>query len=387
MEISNALFEYSFKTLFKSLPAYRDLMTKLSRGDADENLVQELVDGLGMGQEVALGQWNNVTRMDVDEVGTQIISPERSLPEKRGWSVNAASKAEGAALWSQKKVAYWSGLTGVTQTLRRLSMVNFTNEFALKGAKGKLPFSKTKLRQLGLTDQMTAKIQRVMASNVVQKNANGTIKKLNLKDWPEDVREAFKAAGFKEARQNVQETNIGSTNRRLRSEFGKTMFQFLNFTLGSLEQQAMRLATRAKAKDLAVAKVISSAALMGSLMYTARVHMNAAGRGDRDEYIEERMKPENILIGALQQVGAASLFSYILQITNGGMQGNAYAITPPAIGLAQGILQSGGNIADAVIEGEDMSEQEYRTLLRIAPFQSLYGARQAINAAARELGD
>ena len=165
------------------------------------------------------------------------------------------------------------------------------------------------------------------------------------------------------------------------------MFQFLNFTLGSLEQQAMRLATRAKAKDLAVAKVISSAALMGSLMYTARVHMNAAGRGDRDEYIEERMKPENILIGGLQQVGAASLFSYILQITNGGMQGNAYAITPPAIGLAQGILQSGGNIADAVIEGEDMSEQEYRTLLRIAPFQSLYGARQAINAAARELGD
>jgi len=387
MEISNAVFEYSFKTLYKSLPAYRNLMTQLSRADADENVVRELIDALGMGEEVALGQWNNVTRMDVDEVGTQIISPERAWPDKRGWGARAAANAEGAALWSQKKVAYWSGLTGVTQTLRRLSMLNFTNEFMLEGAKGRLPFSPTKLRQLGLTDEMANRIRLTMLSDTVEKNANGTVKKLNLKDWDEDVREAFKAAGFKEARQNVQETNIASTNRKLRTEVGKTMFQFLNFTLGSFEQQTMRLATRAKAKDLAVAKVITSAALMGSLMYTARVHLNAAGRSDRKEYIEERMKMTNLIKGSLQQIGAASMFSYILQITNGGMQGNAYAITPPAIGLATDFLKTAKNISDGVLDGENLNETEWRTLMRIAPFQSLYGARQAINAAASELGN
>lgn len=387
MEISNAVFEYSFKTLYKSLPAYRNLMTQLSRADADENVVRELIDALGMGEEVALGQWNNVTRMDVDEVGTQIISPERAWPDKRGWGARAAANAEGAALWSQKKVAYWSGLTGVTQTLRRLSMLNFTNEFMLEGAKGRLPFSPTKLRQLGLTDEMANRIRLTMLSDTVEKNANGTVKKLNLKDWDEDVREAFKAAGFKEARQNVQETNIASTNRKLRTEVGKTMFQFLNFTLGSFEQQTMRLATRAKAKDLAVAKVITSAALMGSLMYTARVHLNAAGRSDRKEYIEERMKMTNLIKGSLQQIGAASMFSYILQITNGGMQGNAYAITPPAIGLATDFLKTAKNISDGVLDGENLNETEWRTLMRLAPFQSLYGARQAINAAASELGN
>lgn len=388
MELSNVLFEHSFETLFKSLPAYRNLITKLRDGDADDNLVQELVDGIGLGQEVSLGQWNGVTRLDTEDVGTQIISPERAWAGKRGWSTKALEGASKGTQFSQRKVAYWSGLTGVTQTLRRMSMVNFTNEFALKGAKGKLPFSPTKLRQLGLTDEMADRIRLTLLSDVVERNANGTVKKLNFDNWDEDVRAAFQTAGFKDARQNVQETNIGSMNRWMRStEMGKTMFQFLSFTMASLEQQTARLAVRANAKDVAVAKVLTSAALMGSLMYSARVYMNAAGRSDREEYIKERMEMGAFISGSLSQIGAASIFSYILQLSSGAMQGNTYAITPPVIGLGTAFASTGKNIFDAAVEGEGLSETEWRTLMRLAPFQSLYGARQAMNAAADAWGN
>ena len=219
-------------------------------------------------------------------------------------------------------------------------------------------------------------------TNGIVYNQNGTVKKLNLKDWDDDVREAFQAAGFKEARQNVQESNIATQNKWMRStEMGKTLFQFLSFTMSSLDQQTSRLAVRARDKDVAVAKIMLSAFMMGSLMYAARTHLNAAGRSDRDEYIQQQMQPHKLVLGSLQQIGAASLFSYVLQVASGSMQGNAFAITPPVVGIGYSLAASGKNLFDYAVEG-DISEAEARKLLRLAPFQSLYGARQALNAAA-----
>jgi hypothetical protein len=121
---------------------------------------------------------------------------------------------------------------------------------------------------------------------------------------------------------------------------------------------------------------------MGGLMYIARVQLNAAGRSDADEYIRERMKPENWAIGAISQVGAASMFSYIYQLTTGAMNGNTYAITPPIFAIGQNVVDSAANMAEG-----DMTESEWRKLLRLAPFQSLYGVRQLFNGIADSIAN
>ena len=54
----------------------------------------------------------------------------------------------------------------------------------------------------------------------------------------------------------------------------------------------------------AVAKILMSSAFMGSMMYMARVQLNAAGRSDADEYIQKRMEPAAFAQGALSQIGA-----------------------------------------------------------------------------------
>ena len=373
MELSNVLFEYSFKTVLKSAPEYNALMRKLGQGQADDELLSEMIDAFGLGEEVALGKWQNVTRYDIDDIGST-ISPERAWPDKKGWSTKLLQGTQTL----QKNVAYWSGLTGVTQTLRRMSMRHFVNEWALEG----IPFTLTKRQQLGLSEDMAGRIQAIMRSNIVEKNANGTVKKLNLDQWDSEVRDAFQAAGFKDARQNVQEANIASTNKFMRTEFGKTFFQFLSFTMSSMEQQTQRLGVRARRGDVGVAKVLASAAFMGGLMYATRIQLNAIGRSDADEYIKENMSPERWAAGALNQIGAVSLFSYISQLSSGAMNGNSYAITPPAFSLVQAGLKSGKNIWDG-----DMTESEYRTLLRVLPLQSLYGARQVINGVANEFAN
>jgi hypothetical protein len=366
MELSNAVFEYSVSTLLKTMPSYRKLYAKASQGRLEDGLMKELVEGMGIGGEVALGRYNKATRYEGGNVEGYIG------PEQSGWGKGA--------LKAQQFVSYWSGLNGVTQTLRRMSMLHFSTQFARAAKKGGSVFNDVKLRQLGLDDTDVNDIKN--AINEFADFKGSVLDRLNLEKWPEPVREKFQAAGFKEARQSVQEMNIASTNGFLRSELGKTFFQFLSFPLASLEQQTMRLGVRAAHGDMAIAKILMSSAFMGSLMYTARVHMNAAGRSDADEYIQERMKPSNFAQGALSQIGAASLFGYIYQVSTGAMDGNTYAMTPPAVSIAQSMLQ----VTQAYNDGE-ITEAEYRRALRLLPAQSLYGARQLINYTANELGN
>ena len=384
MEITNVLFETSFKTILKSAPEYRMLLTKLSNGQ-DPELVNEMTFAFGVGQEVALGKWQNVTKYDVtDDIG--IIAPERAWADKKGWTAKAARGTEKFALGAQKNVAYWSGLTGVTQVFRRLSTFHFSNEWINAAKKGSLPFSDIKRQQLGLSNEMSSAILKIMGSNIVEKSPKGNIKKFNFDKWPPEVADAFRAAGYKEARQSVQESNIASTNGFMRGELGKTMFQFLNYTMSSLEQQTMRQGVRLRRGDMAVAKILLSSAFMGGLMYATRVHMNATGRSDADEYIKKQLSPAKWSVGALNQIGAVSIFSYLMQVTTGGMQGNTYAITPAAFSIGQGLLETGKNIGEAVV-GDETTEAEWRKGLRLLPYQSLYGSRQIINGVANAFGN
>jgi hypothetical protein len=94
------------------------------------------------------------------------------------------------------------------------------------------------------------------------------------------------------------------------------------------------------------------------------------------------MKFGNFAQGALSQIGAASMFGYLYQLSTGAMDGNTYAMTPPAVSIAQSGLQA----LTAYNNGE-ITEAEYRRILRLAPAQSLYGIRQGINYLANELGN
>ena len=73
---------------------------------------------------------------------------------------------------------------------------------------------------------------------------------------------------------------------------------------------------------------------------------------------------------------------YIYQVTTGAMDGNTYAVTPPAVSIAQSALQ----LTQAWNDGE-ITETEYRRGLRLLPAQSLYGARQILNGVANQLGN
>jgi hypothetical protein len=375
MEISNALLEYSIPVLFKNVPRLTSLTRKARNGQLEDALMRELEVLTGLGGDVISGKTTRSTRYE----GIIADSPYRGDYAKRDEILGKL----------RETTSLLSGLSTVTAGLRRLSMLNYATTWARSQRKGKLPFSEIKMEQLGISTKsvdgkpsMAKRIQEQIASKSTFRNKD-TLVSLNVADWTDkEAAEIFQLSVSREATQNVQEVNIGSVSPFMRSEVGKTFFQFMSFTLASVEQQTMRLGVRAVNGDAAtVSKVMLGSALMGYYMYIARVNLNAAGRSDSAEYLEERFSDVNITKGIFQQMGSASIFQYIMELTTGAMAGNTNAITPPAISL----LTNGANTVANLFEGE-MTEREWRQLTRLAPLSSLYGVRQILNALSREMG-
>jgi len=371
MELTNVLMENSLPVLLRSMPQYRKMMKIAADGKLDNALLRELEELTGLGTDVLTGKFTRVSRFEGDALD---ITDDARITKTDEWLGRG-----------REATAFLSGLTPVTAALRRMSMLNYATAWARAARKNDSPFSKIKMEQLGIDEAMAARIRSQVLQHSTFKDADKKIiESLNTKNWnDQQALDAFQVSAYRDTTQNVQEMSIGSSNAFLRGEWGKTVFQFLSFPLAAMEQQAMRLGVRfAHGDATTVTKILLSSMFMGTLMYTGRVYLNAEGRGDRDKYIKENLSPARLAEGAISQIGAASTFGLIFDVTTGAMDGNNYAITPASISILQKILGSGKAIAEG-----DMTESEYRALLRLLPMSSLYGARSILNQAANELAN
>ena len=217
----------------------------------------------GLGTDVVTGKFTRVSRFEGDAMD---IAEDVGIDRVDEWLGRG-----------REATALLSGLTPVIAALRRLAMLNYSTAWARAARKGDNPFSDIKMEQLGIDNNTAKSIREQILQHATFRDKEKTIiESLNTKDWDANVRDVFQVSVYREATQSVQEVSIGSLNLTLRGEWGKTLFQFLSFPMAAMEQQAMRLGVRAFNGDApTVFKIITSAAMMGSLMYTARVYMNA----------------------------------------------------------------------------------------------------------------
>ena len=384
MEINNALFEHSFRTLFKTLPQLRKFTKRARDGQLDSAILRELEAFTGLGADTITGKFTRTTRFEGDSM---------ELAE------GTYSKYDELLAHGRERMAFLSGLSGITGSLRRLSMLNYAQSWATAAKGGKLPFKQIKMEQLGIStrrvDGKPSMAERISAQlNQHADVQDGTLQTLNTKDWDDkEAKDIFEMSVFRDATQSVQEVNIGSSNRFMRSEVGKTALQFMTYTLGAVEQQTMRMAVRLRHGDAGtVSKIFLGSTLTGAMLYTLRVYLNAAGRGDREEYIDKMLSPERLMIGSLSQIGMTAIAGYVFDIINQSSSHNTNALTPPIFGLAGNFLSGVRGLGEAGLTGlgvmdNELSEGELRSFLRAFPFASLYGVRQLFNYISDQLTD
>lgn len=359
MEFANVVLDSNFKTaVWKSMPYMKNIIGTLKSGRLKNDLMNELEELSGLGADVATGMRRNQFDPDSDLYFAKSVY--------NGW--------DKALNVGREKIGMWSGLVPVTATLRRLSNLYFALDFhdaALKFAKGKNvePYARIKMEQLGISPEMN---QRILAQINEHATVDGKrLKTLNSSKWTDkEAAQTFEDALFKNGVSNVQESFNGSTGPFVRSEMGKTIFQFMGYVLSSQEQQLQRYGARmANGDALKVTSVLAGSYLFSTLGYIGRVHFTSMGMGDREreQFLEKRLSTQAILKGGLDMTGWLSFYSLMLNGLTGvvGKGDSQRIVNTPVLGLTSGI----GNgtfkaFKDLVSDEEDMSDEQWRKVAR-----------------------
>lgn len=383
LETANVILDTQVKSLVKGFRYFPTFLGKLKDGELKNELLSELEYAFGTGADVITNMRRN--RFDPDED----IYFARSLYNETDNKLN----------WGREQVSKWSGLAPVTAALRRLSNLYFALDFhnaAIKAAKtGKdaSPFSDIKMEQLGISKEMN---KRIIAQINQHAELNGSkLKSLNLVNWTDkEAAQVFGDAGFKNAVTNVQESFNGSTNRIVRSELGRTVLQFMGYVLSSQEQQLQRYGARMANGDAGrVGLILTGTYFASTMAYVARVHFQASGMGEREreKFLEKRLSDGAMYKGGLNLTGWMSFYSLLF---NGAGQmflgSEERIINPPLLGMLGGI--SNGfykTLADAVSDDVDMSDEEWRKVLKagLGPLMRLPMTAPLMNRAITEIND
>ena len=372
MELPMVTLPYGWEVLRKTVPQFPELFRGLKNKEIRSKLGREMAAGTGLGSDGIV----------------QKVTPIKSRLEGEGLEGiqfnEELNKLDEVLGYGRVYMGIMSGLTGVTDMLRRISNFNFAHKWHIYADKGRLPFSKVHREQLGITDeQAEGMLEQIRKHRTL--TPDGELDALNVDKWDadkKDLADLFFLAARREGTQNVLEMNAGSVNRHLRTPLGMTMFQFLSFPMSSMEQIAFRLGVRAtNGEAMEISKLLVSSMMLGTLMYGARTYLNSMGRDDQDDYLERNLTMGKVLAGGISNVGAASLGGYIYQVSNSLIDGNTRALTPAGLSLVAGVGKGIGDLYE-IAQGDNLTESEVRGMLRLLPFSSLLGARQILNGIA-----
>lgn len=222
------------------------------------------------------------------------------------------------------------------------------------------------LASMGFNPSLRAALREQLPL-IAQFDETGRLTALDItKATNADAMSEFVQAVHRGSKQIIQGTYIGETGAWAHNDLLRLLTQFRTFSITSMEKQWSR-----QRADLGSIKAVGL--LLGSMSFAipiqlARVHLNAAGREDSDEYIERQMAPgmfaRNLLnyssisgvLGDVIDSGAALTGNSVSGGRTGAQKSAADAI--PAIGYINNAVQAIG-------------ERDPRELLRSLPGQNL----------------
>ena len=354
VETMATLFEHSAKTLWQGIPRLRKMIKKMENGELDDVLFREMMHATGVGTDLITGR----VRAYFDDYETDMI--------KSGYTKFDAALAEG-----RQFTAKASGMLPMTAMMRRADGMFYAYDWFNAAMKGKAPYASIKLEQLGIDDTSMSLIMKMIKKHA-KKDSKGRLVTLNLDKWKKSGKEGniaytkFSQSASRHSMQSIQETNIGSVNRFLRSEMGKTMGQFLSYVLAAQEQQFQRHAARMMNGDIkSAALVLSTSSMMSTLAYVTGVYYRSTGMSEqrRKKYLKERLAPSRLFMdGAVGYLGAMSF-----QMTAFQRFRESNLVSNPTLDLFRLVQDTSAAIKDSASGDKSMSEAAFRRMIGLLP--------------------
>lgn len=303
-----------------SAPRLRAEIHALARGEKVNNSILasiELPDG---GGEFGLTNYKMVTLYDnpaavYDGYGTSGVGPGTRLLRAASFGLSAISA---------HRLIHAVQTRGVAEqiTLKAIRYIRDGGESIA-------------LRDMGFDDATVAALKADLP-NMVQYGPNGGVASFDLrKATNKEAAAKFITAVHRGSAQLIQDSFVGEKGKWQHSGVGKVLSQFRNFPLLAAEKQWGRQRGNRGAVQAGLMLLASTGVIL-PLVY-ARIALNAAGRPDRDEYIEKMTTPYALARAALNYVSMAGMAGDLMDVFSGVAQ----AVAPEAAAAFTGTTRTG----------------------------------------------
>ena len=301
------------RAVFHLVPGVADFVRSLKYGDKFANDVIKNVELRTFGESLERYVWSSSFESRVFKEVTTNDSFLRHL-DKVGTGINFLNKVVGQAYLFTSLPKLTDRMVRGARTDTMIDSIEWA--FGEKFSVLRNPFSEKKLRAAGVTTQLADEIKRDI-QKYIKRDTNGNIVDFDVDTWAKENPNTFwkwRSLIDNQAMRAIQQATIGNRNvLKDSSAFFKMMFHFRDFVLRTVNGQTMRALTNRELDD-ALAAMYSMATNM--MVYAGLTYGKAWAyfkddKAKRDQYLEDRLSPENLAAAAiLRGVLTGSVLSF-----------------------------------------------------------------------------
>jgi hypothetical protein len=303
------------------------------------------------------------------------------LLREYGKGSNIVERAIHSGNYAQAKVSFFRGLQAAQHRA-------FAEQIVIKAVdylRANDASSNRYLDDMGFNSAMRKALRGKLDAAVMTDAAGNAVGFDVFKLDSTELMEDFVAAVNRGTAQIIQNTFVGEKGAWAHSDFQKLAFQLRTFGLTATEKQWARnrmLAGSGVEGYAFAAGVLVAQMAFVTPIYLARLHANGIGRDDREEYIEQGLKPA-ALVQAMMNYSSA-----------GGLAGDAFDTVASLAGgwsdeLKQDLgVKSFGNGLSGLVPGTGTVDQAMRVArgdgsvtqaIKLLPFSNLPYVQAVIN--------
>ncbi len=392
-ELGNAVSIDGTTALLRVIPEWRAMVARTANGELEDRVSRELeafvAPGVDRNINAAL---NKYSYEDMYGLG-------------KGDTID---KAIGVMQPLKRLTADISGLAGITALFERTaakiaaqSLVDIAS--GVKKLRMKRPLGKStldqdiarRLKSFGLDEEMWPRVVDQIKKHTITVpsmfSRRRKLKAINMDAWDDiDARDALTYGIARWTRQSIQQNDVGNLNIHMTSTMGKVLTQFRAFMLVSYSKQFLHNIQR---RDFAAFTSMMWSLFYGGNAYILQTHVNALGREDKREFLEERLSVIEIgkaafvrsswasfLPGAIDTAmfvaGQDPLFGYKRST---GLASDLITGNPvfDLLDTTQSVVRGGSR---ALFNEEyQWSRGQQRALNSLLPFQNAVGIKNVLN--------
>lgn len=386
-ELSQIVGTMGWKNTLAAVAELKALRRDIANGKAPTDLLDHLENTIGgSGSEY-------VSRLD--------FSPKTDWVRLGGDT--AANRRLDALDTGIKKFAKgvldYTGMTGVMVQQKRIHATALANHF-VNVANGKPAgfLTKDRLAWMGLSEVDFSKVSEAIKKHSRPGKGEFSKKvdwdfKAFAKEFPEENAKIMTAI-HRETRRVVQENDLASMMPLMGTTLGKTVFQFMNFTIHGWNKSMLFAMNH---RDFHTLSSMMHASLFASLAYLGRTNLSAMGmeEGERREFLAKRLSTKQVVANSFGKMAQASLLPQVYDSTVGQFTGPMFAgmrttsdlssfASNPTLQAINGTLSLGKMVRNGLSDETQTTQKDIKSWARLVPLNNVVPISTFFNALAKD---